>query len=99
MKQTNPIHKKCLAILYLALITFSALTRADNIAGNNGPIEITPLVHSSVQLEYDGFVVQVDPWAAVDISHAKTADLILVIAPRQASICSWLMRPLATVAA
>ena len=78
MKQTNPKYKKCLAILYLALITFSALTRADNIAGTNGPIEITPLVHSSVQLEYDGFVVQVDPWAAVDISHAKTADLILV---------------------
>lgn len=57
---------------------FSYSVHADSVAGSNGPIEITPLVHSSVQLEYDGFVVQVDPWAAIDISHAKTADLILV---------------------
>ena len=55
-----------------------AHTWADSVAGINGDIEITPLVHSSVQLEYEGFVVQVDPWAPIDISHAKPADLILV---------------------
>lgn len=51
---------------------------ADSVSGTDGPIEITPLLHSSVQLEYEGFVVQVDPWAPIDLSHAKTADLILV---------------------
>ena len=56
-----------------------AHTWADSVDGINGDIEITPLVHSSVQLEYEGFVVQVDPWAPIDISHAKPADLILAV--------------------
>jgi L-ascorbate metabolism protein UlaG (beta-lactamase superfamily) len=43
-----------------------------------GDIEITPLIHSSVQLEHAGKVIQVDPWSAGDLSRAKPADLILV---------------------
>ncbi|MGE3707397.1 MAG: MBL fold metallo-hydrolase [Vicinamibacterales bacterium] len=39
---------------------------------------ITPLLHASVQIEHDGFVIQVDPWSAADLTHAKPADLILV---------------------
>ncbi|MDD9896316.1 MAG: MBL fold metallo-hydrolase [Gammaproteobacteria bacterium] len=62
----------------LAILLNSPYGWADSVTGENGTIEITPLVHSSVQLEYNGFVVQVDPWAAVDISHAEIADLILV---------------------
>ncbi len=41
-------------------------------------VTITPLVHSSVQLESGGLVVQVDPWSKADLSRAKPADLILV---------------------
>src|SRR5262249_53431601 len=41
-------------------------------------VVITPLVHSSVQLESGGLVVQVDPWSKADLSRAKPADLILV---------------------
>ena len=41
-------------------------------------VTITPLLHSSVQLEGDGKVVQVDPWSRADLSRAKPADLILV---------------------
>lgn len=67
-----------LILLCLSSLLFGNSALADSVAGINGAIEITPLVHSSVQLEYDGFVVQVDPWAPIDISHAKTADLILV---------------------
>ena len=67
-----------LILLCLSSLLFGNSALADSVAGTNGAIEITPLVHSSVQLEYDGFVVQVDPWAPIDISHAKTADLILV---------------------
>lgn len=44
----------------------------------NGDIEITPLVHSSVQIEHAGKVIQVDPWSLGDLSAAKRADLILV---------------------
>jgi L-ascorbate metabolism protein UlaG (beta-lactamase superfamily) len=41
-------------------------------------LTITPLLHSSVQIEDHGFVIQVDPWSQADLSRAKPADLILV---------------------
>ncbi len=69
---------KLLQVLGLPLLVTGPFAWADSVPGASGSIEITPLVHSSVQLEYNGFVVQVDPWGPVDISHAKTADLILV---------------------
>jgi len=50
----------------------------DRVAATNGDIEITPLVHSSVQIEHAGKVIQVDPWSLGDLSRAKPADLILV---------------------
>jgi L-ascorbate metabolism protein UlaG (beta-lactamase superfamily) len=43
-----------------------------------GAIEITPIVHSSIQLEGAGKVIQVDPWSIVDLARYKKADLILV---------------------
>ena len=67
-----------LAVIFLLLALFGNQGWADTISGTDGDIEISPIVHSSVQLEYQGFVVQVDPWAPIDISHAKPADLILV---------------------
>src|SRR5436190_13719106 len=48
------------------------------VAAAPADVTITPLVHSSVQLESGGFVVQVDPWSKADLSRAKPADLILV---------------------
>src|SRR6476660_5786917 len=39
---------------------------------------ITPLAHSSIQIEGGGQVVQIDPWSVADLAHAKPADLILV---------------------
>ena len=62
------------------LLTISALAlnsqlSADIVDGSEGPIEIMPLVHSSVQLEYRGFVVQVDPWAPIDISTLEKASI------------------------
>jgi quercetin dioxygenase-like cupin family protein len=41
-------------------------------------IVVTPLLHASVQLEYAGKVIQVDPWSQADLTRAKPADLILV---------------------
>src|SRR5262245_20478358 len=46
--------------------------------GGQADIEITPLVHASVQIEFGGRVIQVDPWSAGDLSKAKPADLILI---------------------
>lgn len=41
-------------------------------------IEITTFIHSSIQLEHAGKVIQVDPWSVADLSRAKAADLILI---------------------
>jgi CubicO group peptidase (beta-lactamase class C family)/L-ascorbate metabolism protein UlaG (beta-lactamase superfamily) len=43
-----------------------------------GDIEITPIIHSSVQIEHAGKVIHVDPWSLGDYSRAKPADLILI---------------------
>ncbi len=47
-------------------------------ADRYGDIEITPIIHSSVQLEHGGRVIHVDPWSLGDYSRAKPADLILI---------------------
>lgn len=39
---------------------------------------ITPFVGASVQFEYEGTVIHVDPWSRGDYSEALPADLILV---------------------
>ncbi len=48
------------------------------IAAEGGDIVITPIIHSSAQVEYAGRVIQIDPWSVGDLSQAKPADLILV---------------------
>ena len=50
----------------------------DKVPAAGGAIEITPLIHSSIQLEYAGKVIQIDPWSMLDLSHYKKADLILI---------------------
>ena len=55
-----------------------ALGAADKFPAAGGDIEITPIVHASVQIEHAGKVIQVDPWSAGDLSRAKAADLILI---------------------
>jgi L-ascorbate metabolism protein UlaG (beta-lactamase superfamily) len=61
----------CAAIA--VMVSMSAVT-----ADRFGDIEITPFIHSSVQLEHAGKVIQIDPWSVADLSRAKPADLILV---------------------
>src|SRR5262245_5577738 len=56
----------------------ASLAAADRFPAAGGDIEITPVVHASVQLEHAGKVIQVDPWSVGDLSRAKKADLILV---------------------
>ena len=66
-----------LTLAALATIVMSAAT-TDRVPAAGGDIEITPLIHSSVQIEHAGKVIQVDPWSLGDLSRAKLADLILV---------------------
>jgi len=70
------------AVAVLASIVLSACAGAEgggNRAGDPAAdLVITPFAGASVQIEYGGIVVHVDPWSRGDYSHAKPADLILV---------------------
>jgi L-ascorbate metabolism protein UlaG (beta-lactamase superfamily) len=66
------------AALLLLLSGLVAAAAADRVPALGGDIEITPILHSSVQIAHAGRVVQVDPWSVGDLSHAKPADLILI---------------------
>jgi len=50
----------------------------DRIPATGGDIVVRPLAHSSVQIEFGGRVIQVDPWSRANLASAKPADLILV---------------------
>ena len=64
-------------VLLAGFVSLSAQS-SDRISADGGDIVITPIIHSSVQVEYAGTVIHVDPWSAGDLSRAKPADLILV---------------------
>ena len=68
------------AVMFLATFTMLTATAraADKVPATGGDIEITPLIHSSVQIEHAGKVIQVDPWSLGNLTRAKPADLILV---------------------
>jgi L-ascorbate metabolism protein UlaG (beta-lactamase superfamily) len=70
--------KHGLLVAVLALSASSAWAQAVGGAPAAGDVTVTPLVHASVQLEYGGKVIQVDPWSAAGLAGAKPADLILV---------------------
>jgi L-ascorbate metabolism protein UlaG (beta-lactamase superfamily) len=50
----------------------------DRFSAAGGEILITPLIHSSLQIEHAGKVIQIDPWSAGDVSRMKAADLIVI---------------------
>ena len=64
-----------------------AANQTDAVPATGGDIQITPIMHSSVQLEFAGKVIQVDPVAKYDdvelpllgkFDALKPADLILI---------------------
>jgi L-ascorbate metabolism protein UlaG (beta-lactamase superfamily) len=73
-------------VMALAALTVAA-NSPDTIPANGGDLQITPIMRSSVQIEYGGQVIQVDPvgkYDNVEIPYVgkfealKPADLILV---------------------
>jgi L-ascorbate metabolism protein UlaG (beta-lactamase superfamily) len=65
-------------LVLVALFAGAVISAADKFPAAGGDIDITPILHSSVQVEHAGTVIQVDPWSVGDLSHAKAADLILI---------------------
>lgn len=56
----------------------AAAQSSSRVSADGGDIVITPIIHSSAQVEYAGKVIQVDPWSVGDLSQSKRADLILI---------------------
>jgi L-ascorbate metabolism protein UlaG (beta-lactamase superfamily) len=71
-------HRLTSALVCAATISTSAAHGQDRFPANGGDISIRPLVHASVEIEFNGRVVHVDPWSIVDLTSARRADLILV---------------------
>ena len=69
---------RCFMALLVALSSAPLAIAADKFPASGGDIEITPIIHASVQIEHAGMVIQVDPWSLGDLSRAKPADLILI---------------------
>jgi L-ascorbate metabolism protein UlaG (beta-lactamase superfamily) len=66
------------SLLVGALTLATVVQAVDQVPATGGAITITPLIHSSVQIEHAGKVVQVDPWSAGNLAAAKPADLVLI---------------------
>jgi L-ascorbate metabolism protein UlaG (beta-lactamase superfamily) len=61
-----------------AVLLAALATASDRVPAAGGDITITPLIHSSIQIEHAGKVIQVDPWSRLDLARYKKADLILI---------------------
>ena len=66
-----------LALTIGAALVAAAALQPDTIPAAGGSLQITPNAHASVQIEYAGKVIQVDP-AQADLSNARQADLVLI---------------------
>lgn len=67
-----------LTSLFLAIVAGFVVTGQDRFPAAGGDLVITPLIHSSIQLEHSGRVIQIDPWSRGDLSRMKPADLIVI---------------------
>jgi L-ascorbate metabolism protein UlaG (beta-lactamase superfamily) len=56
----------------------AAVAADERIASAGGEIVIRPLAHASVELEFGGRIIQIDPWSVADLNRARPADLVLV---------------------
>jgi hypothetical protein len=66
-----------LALALLAGGTAAQMT-SDKIAATGGDILITPIAHASVQIEFAGKVIQVDPVGPANYAQRPAADLVLI---------------------
>ena len=71
--------RKAAAVVSLSLCTVAALRAApDRFPAAGGDLVITPLIHSSMQIEHAGLVIQIDPWSKAGLARMKPADLIVI---------------------
>jgi L-ascorbate metabolism protein UlaG (beta-lactamase superfamily) len=52
--------------------------QTDSFRAESGDVRISPFSGASVQIEYSGVTIHVDPWSRSDYSAALPADLVLI---------------------
>ena len=62
----------------ISIAALGATIAADSIPATGGSIEVTPMTHAHVQVEFGGKVLQIDPTNMSALSGAKPADVIIV---------------------
>ena len=79
MQGMFPLRPFAVAALIAACAMPSTLqAQFDAFPAFGGEIRITPFAGASVQVEYLGIVIHVDPWGRGDYAEASPADLILI---------------------
>jgi len=64
--------------LTIAMVGLGVAIVADTIPATGGNIELTPMTHAHVQIEFGGKVIHIDPTGQSALASAKPADIILV---------------------
>src|ERR1051325_442371 len=59
-------------------VAFGVAVSADTIPAQGGNIELTPLAHAHVQVEFGGKVIHIDPSNQTNFANAKPADIVLI---------------------
>jgi L-ascorbate metabolism protein UlaG (beta-lactamase superfamily) len=75
------VPRLALALLTLVGQSFSsagAVAAQDRFPAAGGDLVITPFIHSSLQIEHAGKVIQIDHWSKGGLARMKPADLIVV---------------------
>src|SRR5262245_27405848 len=60
------------------VLAFGIAVSADTIPAQGGNIELTPMAHAHVQIEYGGKVVHIDPSNLSNYATAKPADVVII---------------------
>lgn len=65
-------------VALLAVVPTAVPYAQETGRATGGAVALTALMHASLQIEYTGTVIQVDPWSRATLASAKRADLVLV---------------------
>ncbi len=73
------MRRTCLLVAVSAALSFHVPLRAEErLRSSAGDIVLRPLAHASVQVDFGGRTIYVDPWTGADLSSAPPSDLILI---------------------
>ncbi len=74
---TSPRRVAC-TLLIAATCAVTHVLAYERLSSTAGDIVLKPMAHASVQIEFGGHTINVDPWSGADLTAAKPSDLVIV---------------------